>query len=260
MKRKQLLKSKRSEEATDNGDEFDQFNSLDDILPTTRITLPTDKQQQQKRRRSSATTIIGTGERETTASSDEKRAIMKPQIQNICGDCHSTCLTCASSDVASDCLECQTGLSFIANPTTIISSTTSTTATNSTKTSGLCVSPVAQANQSTIHKFNANLVWMSLAILAVLVALVGVIVVVGRRMVPTKKTAKLRDSYAYDRVNDTGLLDDYDEEEQEEVLHDAFLTYNELKNKFRDDPDDEGDDEEDNNTITTTGTDLARIV
>lgn len=56
----------------------------------------------------------------------------------------------------------------------------------------------------------------------------------------TRRKSKLRDSYAYDRVNETGLLSEYDDE----VLDDAFLTYKQLKSKFTDGVDDEEEEEE----------------
>lgn len=192
LKRKQLLKSKRSDAAN-------EFNSLDDILPSTTPR--------------------------TTAT--QKRDIMKPQIQNICGDCHSTCSTCASSNAETDCWTCQQGLAFIAHDTS------APPVQNATRT-GVCVSPVAQANQSVIHQFNANLIWMSLGALAILSLFVAVIVALIR--VPNK--SKLRDTYTYDRVDDAALLSEY----EEDVLDDAFLSYKELKSKFKDQPTDDEDD------------------
>lgn len=229
MKRKQLLKSKRSDASKEEEGQIaysssSQFNSLDDILPTRTTTTDASSSIP------SATDKIKT------------RAIMKPQIQNICGDCHSTCLTCTTSHAESDCLTCQEGLTFIANKATTssLSSATNSSSTNNntttiTTTTGFCVSPVAQlASQTVIHKLNANLFWVAIGILAGLACIVGLIFFVVRG------PRNMRDTYAYDRVNETGLLAEYDDD----VLDDAFLTYKQLKSKFKDEPSDGEEDEE----------------
>lgn len=231
MKRKQLLKSKRSDASKEQEEEgqlahsASQFNSLDDILPTR------------------ATTTEASSTIPSVADKIKTRAIMKPQIQNICGDCHSTCLTCTASHAESNCLTCQEGLTFIANKATTSSSSpatnsnsTSNSTTTITTTTGFCVSPVAQlASQTVIHKLNANLFWVAMGILAGLACIVGLI------FLAVRGPRKMRDTYAYDRVNETGLLAEYDDD----VLDDAFLTYKQLKSKFKDEPSDGEEEEED---------------
>lgn len=83
---------------------------------------------------------------------------------------------------------------------------------------------------------------MSIAILGILALVVLAIVCVLRVVV--RKKSKLRDSYAYDRVNEEMLLSGDDEEYDEEVLHDAFLSYKELKSKFKDEPEEEDEGED----------------
>lgn len=178
----------------DNGDKFD---SLDDILPTKTPH----------------------GEEEPSAV---RRAIMKPQIQNICNDCHSTCSTCNSSNSETNCLACQAGLEFIAKGP-------------APNTTGVCVSPAGKENDTFLHKFNSAVVLLTMVILLALLVVVGIVL----RLTTTSKS-KLRDSYTYNRVEDTGLLSEYDDN----VMDDAFLTYKQLKSKFKDMPTDDDDEEE----------------
>lgn len=257
MKRKQLLKTKRS----DGGVEPKQYDSLDDILPTAKTPMQMSGGGTSSTRVEPSSPQADSDTPPST-SSEEKRDIMKPQIQNICGDCHSTCLTCASSAAESECLACQQGLTFIAHH-----ATTSKNNTNgsSNATTGVCVSPISQANQSVIHTFNAHLIWISMGILAILALLVAIIVALVRlpKGSSTKNhAAKLRDSYTYDRVNDSALLSDYDDGQ---VLDDDdFLTYKELKSKFNDmpstDEEDNGDDQVEGGVDHGLPRDLTRVV
>lgn len=264
MKRKQLLKTKRSD-GGGGGVDAEQFNSLDDILlPTTKKT-PMQRSggdggtsSTRTEKPSSSPPQADSNTPSPSTSFEEKRDIMKPQIQNICGDCHSTCSTCASSGAESECLACQQGLTFIAHHAATRKNNTNATSSNST--TGVCVSPISQANQSVIHTFNAHLIWISVGVLAILALLVAIIVALVRlpkRSSSTKHHAsKLRDSYTYDRVDDSALLSDYDDQ----VLDDAFLSYKELKSKFNDDPDDDDAGEVEEGVDHRLPRDLTRVV
>lgn len=98
------------------------------------------------------------------------------------------------------------------------------------------MSPAGKENETFIHKFNSGIVLSTMAILMALLVVVGIVILVLRL---TTNKSKLRDSYTYNRVEDTGLLSEYDDN----VLDDAFLTYKQLKSKFKDMPTDDEEEE-----------------
>lgn len=165
----------------------------------------------------------------SVTSSNQERAIMKPQIQKICEICHSTCSQCNDGGEG-DCTECQAGLALI------------TPSSNST--TGVCVSPAAIGDESLIRNLNQHVVFTSVMIILLLVVLSGVLFFLFRK----QTVSKLRDSYAYDRVESSAAASAYDEE----VLDDAFLTYKQLKSKymdFHDDDPDHGPSEENDQSV-----------
>lgn len=74
-----------------------------------------------------------------------------------------------------------------------------------------------------------------------LLLIVAIVVLLLKRL-PSRQS-KLRDSYAYDRVEDAGLLSDA--EDDEDALGGAFLSYKQLKSRFKDTASDEENDHED---------------
>lgn len=140
----------------------------------------------------------------------EERAIMQPKIQNLCGKCHESCLTCSESS-ETDCLNCPIGFQFLNLEKSELNTE-----------HGVCVK--SQTGNPYIRRFNENLLIIVILLIFVL-AFVMAMLYVRRR---AKK--EVRDNYKYDQIDTGGLLAD---DEDTDDLPDS-IAYRTLQKKFRD--------------------------